>query len=151
MSRTSLVFLCLVVSACATTNAPHDSWIDEAKAVIQSHESFARTGDLAGIMTNVAEDVVVLAPETPLIKGKSAFRELYAGFLKGGTSTSGMTTKALKSSAIPSYFTGSPEGGSSQRRASQPHSLTTSSWYSSQPTGRFQFWRIAFGPSGRSA
>ncbi len=60
----------------------HDaSAVDEAKAVMASHEQFAKAGDLDGIMTNVADDVVMLAPDAPLVQGSDAFREFYTGLL----------------------------------------------------------------------
>ncbi len=63
----------------------HDtSAVDEAKAVMASHEQFAKAGDLDGIMTNVADDIVMLAPDAPLVQGRDAFREFYTGLLGVG-------------------------------------------------------------------
>ena len=60
----------------------HDaSAVDEAKAVMASHEQFAKAGDLDGIMTNVADDIVMLTPDAPLVQGSDAFRKFYAGLL----------------------------------------------------------------------
>ena len=60
----------------------HDaSAVDEAKAVIASHEQFTKAGDLDGIMTNVADDIVMFAPDAPLVQGSDAFREFYTGLL----------------------------------------------------------------------
>ncbi|MFN2442576.1 MAG: hypothetical protein ABR517_07820 [Thermoanaerobaculia bacterium] len=49
MSKTSAVAVCILLSACATTPTGDKLAIDEAKAVVASHENFARTGDLDGI------------------------------------------------------------------------------------------------------
>ncbi len=59
--------------------------IAAAKAIIASHEVYAASGDLEGVVSNVADDVVGMFPGTPLIQGKTAFREFYAGLLKLGS------------------------------------------------------------------
>lgn len=48
--------------------------VDDAKEVVQSHETYAMSNNLNGVMTNIADDVVVLADGTPLKRGKEAFR-----------------------------------------------------------------------------
>lgn len=58
--------------------------LEDARAVITSHEQYARAGDLDGVMTNIAEDVVLLAGGTPLVEGTEAFREYYAGLFRMG-------------------------------------------------------------------
>ena len=58
--------------------------IAEAKAVVTSHEKYAMAGDLDGVMSNAAEDIVVLASGVPLIEGKSAFREFYGDLMAIG-------------------------------------------------------------------
>jgi ketosteroid isomerase-like protein len=58
--------------------------VDKAKAVIASHEEFTRTGDLAGILSNVADDIVLLAPNVPLVSGLSDFKHLYGDLIDMG-------------------------------------------------------------------
>ena len=49
-----------------------------AKAVIASHEQFCREGDLAGVLTNIADDVVLVVPNTPLVAGRASFEQVYS-------------------------------------------------------------------------
>lgn len=58
--------------------------IDEARAVVTSHEEYSRSGDLDGVVSNAAEDIVMFAPDTPLIQGKDAFRSFYESLLGMG-------------------------------------------------------------------
>ncbi|MGZ8797205.1 MAG: hypothetical protein ACXW2Q_04130 [Thermoanaerobaculia bacterium] len=113
-SKSALVFLSFVYLACTSANISNTSAIDEAKAVVQSHEGFARSGNLDAIMSNAAEDIVVLA--APLIKGKAAFRDVYAGYLVSPTTSA------------PCYFTAWRGGISFHRMASQSLSQTISFW-----------------------
>jgi ketosteroid isomerase-like protein len=41
--------------------------VANAKAVVASHERYAAAGDLAGIMSNGTEDVVMMVPGVPLL------------------------------------------------------------------------------------
>ena len=52
--------------------------IDAAKAVIASHEQLCRDGDLAGVLSNIADDIVLVVPNAPLVEGKAAFRDVYS-------------------------------------------------------------------------
>lgn len=56
----------------------------EARKVIASHEGYAKTGDLDGIMSNVHPDVVVLTSGAPLLVGPEAFRDFYELLLSMG-------------------------------------------------------------------
>jgi len=58
--------------------------ISEAKTVVSSHEALAMAGDLDGVMSNIADDVVILAYGVPLVEGESAFRDFYAGLMAAG-------------------------------------------------------------------
>lgn len=62
-----------------------DEAVDKAKAVIASHEEFTRTRDLAGILSNVADDIVLLAPNVSLVSGLGEFRRLYSDLIDMGT------------------------------------------------------------------
>jgi steroid delta-isomerase-like uncharacterized protein len=59
--------------------------ISEAKGIVSSHEKFAMSGNLEGVMSNVADDIVVLAAGVPLIIGTAAFQDFYAGLMASGT------------------------------------------------------------------
>lgn len=52
--------------------------VEAAKAVIASHEQLCRDGDLVGVLINIADDVVLVVSNTPLVAGKEAFEEVYS-------------------------------------------------------------------------
>jgi ketosteroid isomerase-like protein len=58
--------------------------VEAAKAVIASHEQLCRDGDLAGVLTNIADDVVLVVPNTPLVAGKAAFEQVYSNLFSMG-------------------------------------------------------------------
>ena len=58
--------------------------IAEAKAVVRSHEEYAMAGDLDGVLSNIAEDIVLLAGGSPLVEGLESFRGFYAEILAIG-------------------------------------------------------------------
>lgn len=152
MPNTSLLLVCFTVLGCASASAPQNSAIDEAKAVVQSHERFARAGDLDGIMSNVAEDIVVLADETPLIKGKAAFRDVYAGYLQAGTLDFGHDYEGAAVVADTVLLHGVARG-TLIPPSGQPTPFANNFILvlKRQPNGSFQFWRIAFAPSERAS
>jgi len=58
--------------------------VEAAKAVIASHERLSRDGDLAGVLTNIADDIVLVVPNAPLVVGKAAFEEVYSNLFNMG-------------------------------------------------------------------
>ncbi|MCG6955234.1 MAG: nuclear transport factor 2 family protein [Gemmatimonadetes bacterium] len=58
--------------------------IREAKTIVARHEELIRAGDVDGIVANVADDVVFLAPSVPLMEGRAEVRRLYEGMLAMG-------------------------------------------------------------------
>jgi ketosteroid isomerase-like protein len=58
--------------------------ISAAKAVIASHEQLCRDGDLPGVLTNIADDIVMVVPNTPLVEGKAAFEQAYSSLFGMG-------------------------------------------------------------------
>ncbi len=75
----------LLAAGCSGDTATDSQLVEEAKAVIASHEDYAEAGDLEGVMTNVHPGVLVLTVDAPLVVGAEAFREFYAGLLSMGT------------------------------------------------------------------
>jgi len=61
-----------------------EALIRSAKALIADHEMKAGGGDLNSIVINFAQDIVMLAADSPLVVGMDAFREYYAGLLQTG-------------------------------------------------------------------
>ena len=58
--------------------------IAAAKAVMVSHERLSRAGDTAGILANMAHDIALVVPNTPLVEGKPACEEVYARLFSMG-------------------------------------------------------------------
>ena len=77
--KLSILLLCFLVLGCSSRQS-----VEEAKAVVKSHEESAKAGNLEGVVGNMAEDVVGMVPDMPLIKGKDAFRVFYANAFKMG-------------------------------------------------------------------
>lgn len=80
----ALLSVASVSVGCATDAPSRTDLVEEAKTVIASHEDYAKAGDLDGVMSNVAPDVLVLTNGTPLVVGAEAFHELYAGLFSMG-------------------------------------------------------------------
>ncbi len=59
--------------------------IEEAKAVISAHEGLFAAGDIDGVMSNMDEDVTVLAADCPPAEGHEAVRSLYESLLALGS------------------------------------------------------------------
>lgn len=125
------------------------SAIDEAKAVVRSHEAFLRVADLDGLMSNVADDVVVLNADTPLIKGKVAFRDFAASLLQIGGVDLGHDYEGAEVVGDAVVLHGvargtlTPATGQATRFANNFIDILKR-----QPDGKFRLWRIAFASSG---
>jgi ketosteroid isomerase-like protein len=71
---------------CARVGLSADSAeaVKRAKAVVKSHEGFVESADLDGVLSNAADDIVVLAPTALLAVGKAAVRSMYATIFQAG-------------------------------------------------------------------
>jgi ketosteroid isomerase-like protein len=123
--------------------------VEQAKAVVASHEEFARTGNLDGIIENMAEDVVALAPDAPLVVGKEAMRQFYTALLSMGVWDFGHDYGRAEVVGDLVLLHGvargslSPEGEAPNEFANN-FILTLRK----QVDGKYRFWRVAFAPSG---
>ena len=68
----------------AVLGAAAEDPVTLAKEVVVSDERFAAAADLDRVMSNFADDIVVLVPDTPLVRGREALREFYRGILAQG-------------------------------------------------------------------
>lgn len=68
------ILFCLFVIGCTGRNP-----IQEGKDVNKAHEDYVKGRNLDGILSNTADDIVVLTPGVALMKGKQAVREFYTG------------------------------------------------------------------------
>lgn len=144
MKLFSLFLICLFIG-CATRHP-----IEDAKAVAKSHEEYAKAGNLDGIMSNMADDVVALASGIPLLKGKDAVRKFYTGMLASG-----------KSEFVHEYDGAEIVGdvvilhGIGKGTLTNPDS-TVAQFANNfilvlkyQSDGKMKFWRAAFAPSSQ--
>lgn len=126
--------------------------INEAIAVIASHEAYAQRGDLDAVMSNVADDIVVLAYGVPLIAGKAAFRKFYGGLMSSGSQVFGHDytgEEALGDDAVVLHgvsrgtFT-TNEGDISEFSNNFVHILRRGD------DGIFKIWRASFAPDAQA-
>lgn len=80
----ALFALCVAQGCGSDQMSSNEERLAAAREVIASHESYAKAGDLDGIMTNVHPDVVVLTADVPLLVGPEAFRDFYEQLLSMG-------------------------------------------------------------------
>ena len=124
--------------------------IAAAQDVIRSHEQFAKASNLDGVMSNVADDIVLLAPGMPLVQGATAFRDTYRGFFEMGQwdFRHDYTGTAVAGDAVILHGvargTLTPAGG-------QPGPFANNFilMLKPGPDGRFKVWRAAFAPSAQ--
>jgi ketosteroid isomerase-like protein len=120
--------------------------VEEAKAVVKSHEEFVLSGNLDGVMSNCTDDVVVLAAGAPLQVGKAAVRSMYASILQakpprgehqyqGGVAIGELVILhgVFKIAATPDTPAMANNFILTLRR---------------EADGKYRFWRVAFAPAG---
>ena len=122
---------------------------EQAKAVVASHEEFVRTANLDAIIGNMADDVVALAPDAPLVVGRDATRLLYEGMLSMGEwdFTHDYNGCEVLGDLVVFHGVGrgtlTPGGGVPSAFANN-FILTMKK----EADGKYRFWRAAFAPSG---
>ncbi|MFQ5604038.1 MAG: YybH family protein [bacterium] len=143
MRKLALVLLCLVL-ACANRNPTQD-----AKDMMKSHEEYAKAGDLDGVMTNVADDIVALVPGIPLVEGKAAFKEFYAGLLAmASIDDFGHDYHGIEIIGDTVVLHGVANGTQTAKDgAAGEFANNFLLVLKYQPDGKIKFWRIAFAPS----
>ena len=123
--------------------------VEQAKAVLASHEALVRSADLDGILQNMSEDVVALAPDAPLVVGREATRQLYVGMLGMGVwdMTHHYDGADVVGDLVILYGVArgslTPEGGVAAEFANN-FILTLRK----ETDGNYRVWRAAFAPSG---
>ena len=141
-------FLFCTIALLISSNSMASDAVAEAKEVVTSHEHYAMAGDLDGVMSNTADDIVVLAAGAPLIEGKSAFREFYAGLMALGDQEFGHDytgEEAIGEDLVVLHgvsrgsFT-SADGAVSRFSNNFVHVLRRGN------DGKFKIWRASFAP-----
>jgi ketosteroid isomerase-like protein len=147
MNRGAYLFLLLAVG-CSRSEPPADM-IVAAKDVMRSHEEFAAAGDLEGVLSNAADDIVLLTPGVELVEGKESFRDFYQGLLALGSwqfdhdySGAEVVGDAVVLHGVARGTLTPPEGGPSSFANNFILILR------SQPDRSLRVWRVAFAPAG---
>jgi len=122
--------------------------IAEAKAVLSSHEEYAMAGDLDGVLSNVAEDIVLLAAGAPLVEGRDAFREFYGTILAMGKSEFGHDYAGAETMGDLVILHGVSRG-SIRPLDGDAISFSNNFIHALRrgPDGRLRVWRAAFAPA----
>lgn len=121
--------------------------IAEAKAVIQSHEEYAMAGDLDGVMSNVAEDIVALSSGAPLVEGATAFRDFYAGIMAIGAAHFGHDYTGAATAGDVVTLHGVSRGTFTAQDGNQiPFENSFIHMLRRAPDGKLKVWRAAFAP-----
>ena len=144
MRKLALVVLCFVL-ACANRDP-----IQDALNTMKSHEDYVKTLNLEGVMTNMADDVVVLA--IPLIVGREAIEEFYAGFFANLSSVEEFSHNYLGTEIIGNIvflhgtatFKGTNKDGTTLEMVNNFFLVLKY-----QPDGRIKIWRNAVAVSSQ--
>jgi ketosteroid isomerase-like protein len=144
LSQLHVVLLLALASTAATDP------VKSAKDVIASHERFAAAADLDGVMSNIADDVVALASGSPLVQGKSAFREFYRGVLAMGRWELGHEYDGAAVVGDTVLMHGVARGTITPT-GSQPTKFANNFLLilKKQSDGKLRMWRIAFAPNSQ--
>ena len=146
MRQLTVILLCFVM-ACADRTP-----IQEAKDVIESHEEYAKAGDLDGVMTNAADDIVVLVPGTPLVEGKEAFKEFYAGLLAMGNWDFGHDYHGIEIIGDTVVLHGVANGTLTLKDGTATEVANNFLMILKyQADGKLRFWRVSFAPSSEQS
>ena len=139
------IALCCFLLGC-TNRDP----LEEAKAVITSHERYVKAGDLNGVMGNIADDVVVLTPDTLLVKGTQAFRGFYTWTLSWGRWDIVHQYEGADVSGDAAVVYGLVRSTLTQQNGTVTNfSNNFLMILRYQEDGRMKFWRIAYAPGTR--
>jgi ketosteroid isomerase-like protein len=123
--------------------------IEQVKAVVQSHEEYAAAGDVDGVISNMAPDVVVLAPDSPLVEGEKAVRALYEALFSMGSWRFGHDYSGAEEVEGLVVLYGVARG-SMTPPGGEPDTFANNFMITARrdDCDRYRIWRVAFGPSG---
>jgi ketosteroid isomerase-like protein len=127
------------------------SAIEEAKRVIESHERFAAAQDMEGILSNMAEDAIFLAPDMALVEGHQGIRAPYDALFAMGTWQFGHDYSGASEIGDLVLLHGVARGTLIPKAGdASPFANNFMITLRRQPSGRLLVWRAAFAPSGES-
>ena len=143
--RFSVLILCLFVLGCSSRQS-----MEDAKAVVKSHEEYVKTGKLEGVVSNMTDDVVGVIPGMPLIKGKNAFRVYYAGSFKSGRTEVTHDIRGVEAEGDVIILHGFAQGTLTFPDTTMvPLSENFLMLFKKQEDGTMKMWRVAFSPGAR--
>jgi ketosteroid isomerase-like protein len=124
-----------------------ESLISEAKAVMANHESLFESGDLDAVMKNFADDIVVIANDSPIVEGKPSLKTFYSGLLDLGrwSFVHKYSGAAVTESCV--FLHGVAHGSHSPGNGDEPFSFANNFLIVMRKVdGRPLIWRAAFMP-----
>jgi len=140
-----VLFLCLFVLGCSSRQP-----LQEATAVIRSHEAFLKAGNLDSVLSNMTDDVVGVIPGMPMVKGKDAFRIYYATSFKSGRTDIAYDIQGAEAEGSAVIVHGFAEGTLTLPDTTMiPLAENFLMVLKEQPDGRLKLWRVASSPGAR--
>lgn len=123
--------------------------VARGRAVVTSHEAYVQAGNLAAIMTNMAPDIVVMVPDSPLIEGAAACRAMYAALLEIGRWKFEHDYHGAHAEGAFVFLHGVARGSlTTPDGLSQPVSNNFQITLKLNRDNRLEAWRVGFAPDG---
>lgn len=123
--------------------------VAQAKAIIASHEANIAKADLDAIMTNMASDIVVMAPDAPLIEGAESCRAMYQALLAMGRWEFGHDYHGAHAEGEIIFLHGLARGSLTlPDGSSQPLANNFQITVKPDVDGHLKAWRVGFAPAG---
>lgn len=127
----------------------NDDLIDRARALVASHEANVAAANLDAIMSNMASDIVVMVPDSPLIEGAEGCRAMYAELLEMGRWEFRHDYQGARAEGGLVFLHGVARGSLTlPDGSSQPLANNFQITLRPDGDGRLEAWRVGFGPDG---
>jgi ketosteroid isomerase-like protein len=128
---------------------PFQKMTDDAVAAIRGLHERGNADDLEGVMAHIADDVVAMAPGASFIQGKEAFRALYGALLSAGAFH--ITEDIQEVRVLGDYVLarGMTVGTQTMKSGGAIVEVANNFIFVFRygPSGKMQFWRVAFAPA----
>ena len=142
--------LFVLLLACFLLGCSSRHPVEDAKAVLKSHEEYAEAGNLDGVISNMADDIVGMAPGMPLVKGRDAYRAFYSNVFKMGKSEFVHEYDGAEIVGYAVILHGIGKGTLTKPDSSVvPFTNNFIIVLKYQPDGKMKVWRATFAPSSR--
>jgi ketosteroid isomerase-like protein len=145
LMKLTVLLLCVLVLGCSSGKS-----VDDAKAVLKSHEEYVKAGNLEGVISNMTDDIVGVVPGMPLVKGKDAFRIFYANTFKMGKTEGTHDFHGAEAEGDIVILYGFAHGTLTRPDTTMvPLASNFLIVLKAQPDGTMKIWRLAFAPSAQ--